>query len=256
MHENNEKNEPRVIREKVSANYAERIESQQCCCGPDAEKNEVPSFGCGDPLAFAGVQPGETVLDLGSGAGHDLLVAAKAVGKRGRVIGVDMTDAMLAAARENTRDQDNIELRKGIIEDLPVEEGSVDWVISNCVINLSPQKARVFAEIARVLKPGGRFSISDMVAEDLPDWLRSNEAAYAACVSGAVSESEYLAGLAAAGLTDVEVTSRHLYETDELCAMGRQDFGIEIDPAQLGNAKVSSIRVTGRRQKTLPAVPG
>ena len=244
MHKSHENN---VIREKVSATYAERIESKQGCCGPAPAADEVPSFGCGDPLAFAGVKPGETVLDLGSGAGYDLLVAAKAVGEGGRVIGVDMTDAMLAAARENTRRHENVELRKGIIEDLPVEDASVDWVISNCVINLSPEKARVFAEIARVLKPGGRFSISDIVAENLPEWLKADEAAYSACVSGAVSEKEYLAGLEAAGLTDVEVTSRHLYEPDEICTLGKEDFGADIDPARLGSAKVASVRVTGRR---------
>ena len=131
----------------------------------------VNSFGCGNPLAFSAVQPGEVVLDLGSGAGIDLLLAARKVGAAGRVIGVDMTEEMIARARANIAAAgiENAEVRQGIIEELPVEDSSVDWVISNCVINLSPEKPRVFAEIARVLKPGGTMLVSDIVAEDLPE---------------------------------------------------------------------------------------
>ena len=188
------------------------------------------SFGCGNPLAFAGVQPGQTVLDLGSGAGIDLLIAAEKVGPTGRVIGVDMTDEMLQRARENiaASGHTNIEVRQGIIEELPVDTASVDWVISNCVINLSPEKDRVFAEIARVLKPGGRISISDIVANDLPSWVKKSAALYASCVAGAVSEREYLAGLRAAGLQDVEVSERLVYDRTQLKGFLRSDEAGEI----------------------------
>ena len=191
------------------------------------------------------MKPGETVLDLGSGAGHDLLAAAEAVGPTGRVIGVDMTDAMLEAARKFTAGYRNIELRKGIIEDMPVEDASVDWVISNCVINLSPEKDRVFREIARVLKPGGRFSISDVVADNLPEKWLEDERAYSACVSGAVPEAEYVAGLEKAGLKDVEVTNRHQYSTTELCGLSDK-YGVEFQDAP-DDLDVASVRVTGRR---------
>jgi SAM-dependent methyltransferase len=222
------------VRDSVSKAYARAATAPRSCCSDtegsgladyDAEAlRDLPedavsySFGCGDPLAFAEVAPGDTVLDLGSGAGIDLLLAARGVGPTGRVIGVDMTDEMVDKARANiaAAGLDNVEVRKGYIEDLPVESGSVDWVISNCVINLSPDKDRVFAEIARVLKPGGRLRVSDIVVEHLPDWLRQVEAVYNGCVGGAISESEYVAGLEKAGLTDIDVTKRHVYETKVL----------------------------------------
>ncbi|HEX2465773.1 MAG TPA: arsenite methyltransferase [Thermoanaerobaculia bacterium] len=186
----------------------------------------VASFGCGNPLAFAAVKPGETVVDLGSGPGLDLILAAKRVGPSGLVIGVDMTDAMIEEARRNAARAgfSNIEVRKGIIENLPVAAGTVDWVISNCVINLSPEKPRVFAEIARVLRPGGRFRISDIVVESLPDWIRSNAAAYAACVAGAISEREYIAGLESAGLVDVEVEHRLVYSVAQIRGLVDHDL--------------------------------
>jgi len=258
------------IRKQVEDAYAARVTSGGSCCGPTAcgegettstvaalagyedELNAHPeagasSFGCGNPLAFAGVQPGETVLDLGSGAGLDLLIAAGKVGEKGRVIGVDMTDAMIAKARENIEraGAKNIELRKGIIEKLPADDASVDWVISNCVINLSPEKERVFAEIHRVLKPGGQFSVSDMVVHDLPDWAREMAAAYAACVGGAISEAEYVAGLETAGLRNVEVRDRLIYTKEQLASFGETDT----DREKLGqlDGQVQSLRFTGRK---------
>ena len=179
------------------------------------------AFGCGNPVAFSRVKPGDTVVDLGSGAGIDLLIAGRKVGAQGRVIGVDMTDEMIERARANIAAAGlaNVELRKGLIEELPVDDASVDWVISNCVINLSPDKPRVFSEIARVLKPGGRMSVSDIVVEELPRWLRRIPSVYNSCVGGAISESRYVAGLESAGLGDVEVLDRLVYDADQMTAL-------------------------------------
>jgi len=234
------------VRAEVSKSYARAIEKTKAdeahggpasCCGSKAQTANVEaigytvdevaalpsdavvsSFGCGNPLAFAGVKPGETVVDLGSGAGLDLLVARQRVGESGRVIGVDMTDAMIDRARANIAKAGfaNVEVRKGIIEKLPLESGTVDWVISNCVINLSPDKPRVFAEIARVLRPGGQMSVSDIVAKDLPWWARKSMALYASCIGGAISEEAYVAGLQKAGLTNVRVKERHIFDREQI----------------------------------------
>jgi ubiquinone/menaquinone biosynthesis C-methylase UbiE len=186
----------------------------------------VNSFGCGNPLAFIGVKEGDTVLDLGSGAGLDLLLAGRKVGPTGHVIGVDMTDEMIAKARKNIADSGlaNIEIRKGIIEDLPVESSSVDWVISNCVINLSPEKPKVFSEIERVLNPGGQMLVSDIVVESLPDSVRQNAALYTACIAGAISEAEYVGELRRAGLEDVEVRERLIYEALQIQELIQSDL--------------------------------
>jgi len=214
------------------------------------------SFGCGNPLAFAGVRPGDTVLDLGSGAGLDLLIAAEKVGPEGRVIGVDMTDAMIEAARRNVERAGaaQVEIRKGLIEELPVADGTVDWVISNCVINLSADKKLVFHEIHRVLRPGGSFSISDIVAEELPEWLRQEAAAHSACIGGAISETEYRAGLEATGLVDVEVTDRLVYDAAQLRGMvasDLEDLGVTSELLERGveevAGKVWSVKLTGRK---------
>ncbi len=179
------------------------------------------SFGCGDPVALAAIEPGATVLDLGSGAGIDVLLAAARVGPTGTVIGVDMTPAMIERARANAADAGlaNVEIREGVIEALPVDDHSVDLVISNCVVNLSPNKPAVFGEIARVLKPAGRMSISDIVVEWLPDWMREAAALHNACIAGAIPEGEYVRGLEAAGLTEVEVTQRIVYSKQQLKEM-------------------------------------
>lgn len=176
------------------------------------------SFGCGNPLAFAGVEAGQTVLDLGCGAGLDLVLAAERVGAGGRVIGVDMSEDMLARARANVERAGlaNVELHQAVIERLPLGDASVDHVVSNCVINLSPDKPAVFAEIRRVLKPGGRMLVSDIVAEDLPGWVLENRDLYAACVSGAVSEADYLSHVREAGLEDACVVDRLTYEEAHL----------------------------------------
>jgi SAM-dependent methyltransferase len=165
-------------------------------------------LGCGNPLALARIRPGMTVLDLGSGAGFDAFLAAERVGAAGRVIGVDMTPEMLALARKNaeTRGATNVEFREGRIEALPLEDASVDLVISNCVINLSPDKPRVFREVLRVLKPGGTLSVSDLVlAGPLPDSVRKSVEAYVGCVAGASPVGDYVAELFAAGFHEVSV---------------------------------------------------
>ncbi len=179
------------------------------------------SFGCGDPLSMSGVKPGDTVLDLGCGAGLDLLLAAEKVGPTGRVIGVDMTDEMLEKARANVARSpyDTIELRKGVIEDLPIESGSVDWVISNCVINLSAEKTQVFSEIARVLKPGGSMIVSDMVSHNLPFWVRHSKTLTAACGGGAISEDAYLAGLKSVGLQHTAIVARLHYDANDMAGV-------------------------------------
>jgi arsenite methyltransferase len=179
------------------------------------------SFGCGNPLAFSSVQPGQTVLDLGCGAGLDLLIAAEKVGPKGVVIGVDMTETMLEKAQGNIRASElaNIQVRKGYIETLPVESNSIDWIVSNCVINLSPDKEKVFAEIARVLKPGGRMLVSDMIAEGLPWWVRRSGLLPASCGGGAISEAGYLAGLRHAGLDECQVLARQHYEPLQMASV-------------------------------------
>ncbi len=272
------------IRESVSNAYANAVRGTGGCCAgndhcatamlagyPPETLADIPddavsnAFGCGNPLSQAAVEPGAVVLDLGSGAGIDILLAARRVGPAGRVIGVDMTDEMLDRARRNIAASglDNIEVRRGIIEDLPVDSASVDWVISNCVINLSPEKDRVFAEIARVLKPGGRMLVSDVVVENLPDELRRNEALYHGCIGGAISESAYLAGLRRVGLVDVEVRQRFTYDAAQLeyllgsglhgadggscCGVGPDDSADAGDVARTLAGRVWSVQVFARK---------
>jgi arsenite methyltransferase len=178
----------------------------------------VNSFGCGNPLAFAGVKRGETVVDIGSGAGIDCLLAGQIVGDEGHVIGIDMTPVMIEKARANAQKAglSNVEFRLGDAENMPVESGTADWIVSNCVINLSPDKPRVFREAFRVLKPGGRVSISDIVVEHMPWPLSKSSALHCACVAGAISESKYLDAMRQAGFVDVKVTERIQYDRDEL----------------------------------------
>jgi SAM-dependent methyltransferase len=183
------------------------------------EQGEVPaealaaSLGCGNPTAVAELRAGETVLDLGSGGGIDVLLSARRVGPTGFAYGVDMTDEMLALARANAAKAGvaNVEFVKGTIEDVPLPDASIDVIISNCVINLSTDKPVVLAEMFRLLKPGGRIGVSDVVAENhLSPADRAERGSYVGCIAGALSKSEYLAGLAAAGFSDAEVTFTHV----------------------------------------------
>jgi len=194
------------LREEVRRRYA-TLASGGSCCG-----DGNLSLGCGNPTAVAELREGETVLDLGSGGGIDVILSAKRVGPSGRAYGLDMTDEMLALARKNAEDAgiDNVVFLKGVIEEVPLPAGSVDVVISNCVVNLSTDKPAVLREIARVLRPGGRVGISDIVAEDrLAPEERAARGSYVGCIAGALSKREYEAGLAEAGFEDVSVEFTH-----------------------------------------------
>jgi SAM-dependent methyltransferase len=172
----------------------------------------LASLGCGNPTAVAELHEGETVLDLGSGGGIDVLLSARRVGPTGRAHGLDMTDEMLALARENAQKAgvENVEFHKGYIEQIPLPEASIDVVISNCVLNLSPDKPEVLREVARVLRPGGRFAISDIIAdEDMDEATRADMQAYTGCIAGALTRRELTEALADAGLIDVEIRETH-----------------------------------------------
>ncbi len=172
----------------------------------------LASLGCGNPTAVAELHEGETVLDLGSGGGIDVLLSAKRVGPTGKAHGLDMTDEMLALARENARKAGvkNVEFHRGYIEEIPLPDSSVDVVISNCVLNLSADKPRVLREVARVLRPGGRFAISDVIAdEDMDDATRADMQAYTGCIAGALTHREFSQALSDAGLADVEIRETH-----------------------------------------------
>ena len=217
---------PTPIHEVVREHYAERIKNNASCCGPSAgscsdsnlypadllatlpEGESAVSYGCGDPITLASLQPGQTVLDLGSGAGLDCFFAAKKVGATGHVIGVDMTPEMIERATSSAKRMGvaNVEFRQGYLEDLPVDANSVDVIISNCVINLSPDKSKVFAEAFRVLKPGGKLAVSDIVTDGpLPEAVKQSLSAWAGCVAGAVEAKDYVGVMQAVGFTDVSV---------------------------------------------------
>jgi arsenite methyltransferase len=220
-----------TIHDEVRARYAAAAVTARdggCCTGsPDTiggelysalERAELPdaavlaSLGCGNPIAVAELHEGERVLDLGSGGGIDVLLSAKRVGPTGRAIGLDMTDQMLALAQRNAAEAGatNVEFVRGHIEDIPLPADSVDVVISNCVINLAADKPAVFREIARVLRPGGRMGITDIVAEDrLTAAERAERGSFVGCIAGALSFAEFRSGLEAVGLTDVSLTPTH-----------------------------------------------
>jgi SAM-dependent methyltransferase len=267
------------IRKVVRAGYAEvaRRGSSCCatsnpCCGTDKAAQDISrsigyteedlgsvpeganlGLGCGNPVALASLKDGEVVLDLGSGAGFDCFLAANRVGSDGKVIGVDMTPEMLESARENARrgGYENVEFRLGELENLPVGDNSVDVVISNCVINLVPDKNRVFKETFRVLKPGGRIMISDMVLlKELPDAVKNSVEAYIGCLSGAIIKDEYIGGIKAAGFQEVEISDEASFSLD--CMAGDPTAqaiieNLDLPPEEIEKAasSVASIKVYG-----------
>jgi len=244
-----------------------------CCCGSSTQQDvskkvgytdeditAVPEganlgLGCGNPIALASLKEGETVLDLGSGAGFDCFLASAKVGPKGRVIGVDMTPEMLDKARGNASrgNYKNVEFRLGEIENLPVADNSVDVIISNCVINLSVNKRRVFEEAFRVLKPEGRLMVSDIVLlKELPDFIRESLSAYTACISGALKKDEYLGDIKSAGFTDVQIVDESIFPID--CFVNDPSAkiimeDIEITPKQIQDISdsISSIKVYGMK---------
>ncbi len=270
----------------VRESYGEIAQTGSSCCGPKSscssddnqaveigkhigysseEMSSVPEganlgLGCGNPTAVASLQEGETVLDLGSGAGFDCFLAAQQVGKSGKVIGVDMTSDMLDKARENANKGNfqNVEFRLGEIEHLPIADNSVDVIISNCVINLSPDKPAVFGEAFRVLKPGGRLMVSDIVLlQELPERLKSSAAAYVGCIAGAELKDNYLASIRTAGFEDVSVLeeSYAMPETvlkDPVIESVVSDLSMSSDELRetAGNY-VKSIRVQGMKTGAL-----
>jgi len=227
---------------------AEKARTAQSRIGYSAEEiGAAPEganlgLGCGNPLALDTIAPGETVLDLGAGGGFDAFLAAARVGPAGRVIGLDMTPQMIKKARANAKraGHANVEFRLGDIEAMPVDDSSVDLVISNCVLNLVPDKEQAFREIARVLKPGGRIAIADLVLDKpLPEALLDDSEVYCSCVGGAIKRKDYLRGLEAAGLTEVRVVS----EADAADLLAG-DCGIDVSDFR---GIVTSVHVTGRK---------
>jgi ubiquinone/menaquinone biosynthesis C-methylase UbiE len=255
------------VKKMVREGYAKVAKREKSCCTSDVSKQigysvkeleSVPEgadlgLGCGNPVALASLKDGETVVDLGSGAGLDCFLAAKRVGEKGHVIGVDMTPEMLDKARENLRKSKhrNVEFRLGEIENLPVANNAADVIISNCVINLSPDKKRVFEEVFRVLKPSGRLMISDIVLlKELPETVRRSVEAYVGCVAGAVMKAEYLELIKQAGFLDVRVIEENLFpiETvvdDPTMKAVMKKAKISVERARKFADSIASVRVQG-----------
>ncbi len=267
------------IKDGVKKHYSDAIlttERNNACCGGETvaqgkyaalagysgdQLNMLPeginaaSFGCGNPVAFMEIKEGEVVLDLGCGPGLDLFLAAAKVGSSGRVIGLDMTPEMIDKANENIAKSKatNIEVRLGEMEKMPVEDSSIDWVISNCVINLSPDKKKVFSEIFRVLKPGGKILVSDIVTTgELPEAVLNDPLAWSGCMAGAMMEEAYLDLAREAGLTDVKVIGRLDYDRSQMasfasgcCSDGQDCLPSDVIEALTG--KLSSIRLSGEK---------
>ncbi len=266
------------IKKAVREGYARIAKQGSPCCAPvdsccggadlaqkitknigysEEEIKAVPEganlgLGCGNPLAFASLKEGEVVLDLGSGGGLDSFLAANMVGKKGRVIGVDMTPEMIERARENARKGNyiNVEFRLGEIENLPVADNHVDVVISNCVINLVPDKRRAFREVFRVLKPGGRLMISDLVLlRELPDFIKNSVEAYIGCLSGAAMKDEYLGAIKAAGFQGVRIVDETSFPIECLAndptAEAAKNLKIPPQKVEEAASSVISIKVYG-----------
>jgi arsenite methyltransferase len=262
------------IREKVREEYAQaalRVTSKEggVRCGSaapannpitsnlyaDGELTAIPadavaaSLGCGNPTALAALKPGETVLDLGSGGGIDVLLSARRVGPTGKAYGLDMTDEMLALARDNQRKAkvENVEFLKGEIEHIPLPDNSVDVIISNCVINLSGDKDRVLGEAFRVLKPGGRFAVSDIVVRgEMPAEIRRRVELWAGCIAGALEESEYESKLATAGFDQIAVEPTRIYTAEDAKRLFAKNEEIE-KIAQMADSKFMSAFVRARK---------
>ena len=241
------------------------------CCDPitgnlynEEEKGALPakavqaSLGCGNPTALIELKAGETVLDLGSGGGIDVLLSAKRVGQTGKAYGLDMTDDMLALARENQRQAgvDNVEFLKGEIENIPLPDSSVDVIISNCVINLSADKDRVLREAFRVLKPGGRFAVSDVVARgEVPDAVRQSMMLWVGCIAGALEENDYTSKLAKAGFTSISVEPTRIYNIEDARRF-LEDSGVDVDAiAKQADGKLMSAFVRATKPAAEPAAP-
>ena len=268
------------IKKNVRENYANVAKQASSCCAPsatasscgcgssqtaskaigysDEDITSVPDganlgLGCGNPVALASLKEGETVLDLGSGAGFDCFLASKKVGPTGKVIGVDMTPEMLDRARENARkgEYKNVDFRLGEIENLPVADNSVDAIISNCVINLSVDKPRVFAEGYRVLKTGGRVMVSDIVLlQALPEFLKNSVQAYVGCLAGATMKDEYLKAIKAAGFQKVKIVEETSFPIDYMANDPTaiaipKDANLSLDKVKESLSSVLSIKVSG-----------
>jgi arsenite methyltransferase len=271
--------EPAALREVVQAKYGEAArtartgQSASCGCGCAAkdpitsdlyEAQEtaglppeavLASLGCGNPTALAELKPGETVLDLGSGGGIDVLLSARRVGPTGKAYGLDMTDDMLALARENQRKAgvENVEFLKGEIEAIPLPESAVDVIISNCVINLSADKRKVLSEAFRVLRPGGRFAVSDVVFRgEIPAELKRSVELWVGCVAGALQETEYRVLLAEAGFEEIEVEPTRIYRAEDAKAFIEESA---LDPALVEQMDCKAMSAFVRARKPLTANP-
>jgi SAM-dependent methyltransferase len=273
------------IKKAVRESYAKVASGSSCCCTPDTgssccgqmdlakeissnigyskeDLNKVPEgsnlgLGCGNPIAMASLAKGEVVLDLGSGAGFDCFLAAGKVGPEGRIIGVDMTPEMLEKAKENAQKGSfsNVEFRLGEIENLPVADGIIDIIISNCVINLAPDKDRVFSEAFRVLKPGGRIMVSDIVlTKELPDFIKNNMAAYVGCISGAIIKDDYLNAIKKAGFRDVKIIEEVNFPlnyiiSDDTAAIVKNELSLSENQAKDLEDSILSIKVYALKPK-------
>jgi ubiquinone/menaquinone biosynthesis C-methylase UbiE len=264
------------IKEVVKEKYSKLAKvNKSCCCPSDEAANRAyvdalynteeieslskevtdMSMGCGNPTAIANLKPGEVVLDLGSGGGIDAFLAAKKVGPQGKVIGLDMTEEMINKAQENARNMGfaNVEFKLGEMESIPLPESSVDVVISNCVINLSPDKDAVFREIYRVLKPKGRMAVSDIVTDGkLPKFITQNAEAWTSCIGGALKEDDYLSKIRASGFANVTVESKHIYSHEEVCMFKETNSSVFEKPLsreeiKAVDGKIASIRVIAEK---------
>jgi len=268
------------IKKAVRDHYGEAIKQSTSCCSPSPDgfdteaatrfvqlagysendltdmPEHVTTFGCGNPVNFIKVKPGQTVLDLGSGAGMDLILAARRVGPEGKVIGLDMTPEMIDTCRRNLAAAGiaNGEVRQGEMEHMPVADNEVDWIISNCVINLSPEKEKVFAEAFRVLKPGGRMLVSDIVTHGLPEEDRDDIAGWVGCIAGAVEEDEYVRLVQEAGFVEVEIVDRLVYTATALGTLTSDACGCcggggtpDKEAVERYAGKVTSVKLSARR---------